>query len=247
MAQFILGALRAAISTAGVLFLVFLPGTAAASSFGIAPTGLELTPARRIEVLTVHNQGDAPALLQVRAVAWSQPAGEEHYEDTHELLIAPPVFQLAAGAEQVIRVALRREPDAARELSYRVIVQEVPPAAPLAGSGLKVALRLTLPVFVSPLQPAAPPQLVWVARRVADHLQISATNPGRAHVQIQRFEVRVPGAAPVPVTTARYVLPGSEITWPAALATALPPGAILGIQGESNRGAFTANAALASP
>jgi fimbrial chaperone protein len=236
------------VAARAVFWTLLLGGPAAASSFGVAPTLLELRDDHRIEVLTMHNQGDAPALMQVRVVAWSQTDGEDHYAETREILATPPVFQLPAGADQIIRVALRREPDNLRELSYRVFVQEVPPAAPLASNGLKVALQLSVPVFVAPRQASAPSVLQWAARADDALLQISAANPGNLHVQIQRFELAVPGVAePLPVTSARYVLPGSEVRWPAKLASQVGTGADFGIRGISNLGEFTATATLIAP
>jgi fimbrial chaperone protein len=218
---------------------------AVAGSFGIAPTRVELDARRRIEVLTVHNQGVEPAQVQVRAFAWSQRDGQDQYDETHEVLVAPPVFELPPQADQIIRLALRRNPDPTRELSYRVVLEEVPHELPVGVTGLKVALRLTIPVFVAPAQPARA-VVTWQAHRLADGtLQIQAANSGGAHVQINQFDLQLGDAtAPLPVRTAWYVLPGSEVSWIVRPPANVTREAALQVQGSSDRGAFTAPVTL---
>jgi fimbrial chaperone protein len=226
----------------GLLLLALAAGHAAvAGSFGIAPTRVELAAGHRIDVLTVHNQDVGPVQVQVRAFAWSQHDGNDQYEETHEVLVAPPVFELPPQAEQIVRLALRRDPDPARELSYRVVLQEVPQALPAGTSGLKVAVRLAIPVFVAPPQPVHA-ELVWRAHRLADgRLQIEAANRGGAHVQINQFDLELGDAvAPLPVRIVQYVLPGSEVSWIVTPRVSVSPEAGLQVHGSSDQGAFTA-------
>jgi fimbrial chaperone protein len=234
---------RAWLEIAQVLALL-VAQPAAAGAFGIAPTRLELAAAHRIDVLTVHNQDTAPALVQVRAFAWSQRSGRDQYDETRELLVAPPVFELPARAEQIVRVALRRDPDVARELSYRVVLQEVPRPLPAGTSGLNVALRLTIPVFVAPARPAHS-ELVWQAHYLADStVRIEAANQGGAHVQISNFDVQFAGSAtPLAVSTAQYLLPGSQVSWIVAPPADVKAHAVLLLRGSSDQGAFTAQVA----
>ena len=102
---------------------------AGASTFNISPIRAELSAAHRTEALTITNAEDSPVVVQVHVLRWSQQDGAEQLDETRELLATPPVLQIAANSEQIIRVALRREPDAAQELTYRVIFEEVPQAA----------------------------------------------------------------------------------------------------------------------
>ena len=103
---------------------------ARASTFNISPIRAELTNTHRTEALTITNAEDNPVVVQIRVVRWSQKNGTEQLDDTHEILATPPVLQIPANSQQIIRVALRRDPDAAEELTYRVIFEEVPQAAP---------------------------------------------------------------------------------------------------------------------
>ena len=99
---------------------------AAASSFSVAPIRVELDKSHRTGVLTLHNEGDTAVVVQVTAVSWRQENGEEHFEEAHEVLVTPPVFEVASKGEQIVRIALKRDADPTTELAYRVFFEEVP-------------------------------------------------------------------------------------------------------------------------
>jgi fimbrial chaperone protein len=234
----ILGAMAAG---AGVL----ASAPAAASTFNISPIRVQLGAGHRTEALTLTNAEDAPVVVQVRVVSWSQKDGAEALEDTREVLSTPPVLQIPANGQQVIRVALRRDPDPERELTYRVIFEEVPQAAPQEFSGLRVALHLSVPIFVAPSQTKANAQVAWQSRWLTNgQLELAATNTGNGHLQVTDFEAQFPGSLmPLRGVSSKYVLPGSRMSWvltPPADATR--QGAIP-IRGHSDQGDFAADVA----
>src|ERR1700758_1330809 len=143
------------------------PEEAAASALSVAPIRVELNAATHTAVLTVRNQEDSPVVVQARPAAWSQREGEDQLADTHDLLVTPPIFTVPPRGQQVLRIALLREPDAARELDSRLVLTEVPQAAAPETTGLRVALRITLPVFVA-AQRRADADLVWSHRFLTD-------------------------------------------------------------------------------
>jgi fimbrial chaperone protein len=219
--------------------------TASASTFNISPIRAELTNGHRTEALTIMNAEDSPVVIQIHVLSWSQKNGAEQLEDTRELLATPPVLQIPANGQQIIRVALRREPDPSQELTYRVIFEEVPQAAPKDFTGLRVALRLSIPVFVAPARGNASAAMAWASRWLPNgQLELAATNNGSGHLQITDFEAQFPGSLmPLRGVTSKYVLPGSRMSW-----TLTPPadatrqGAIP-IHGHSDKGDFSADVA----
>src|SRR5271166_3385654 len=161
---------------------------AQASSFNISPIRAELGGTHHTEVLSLTNADDGPVVVEVRIVKWSQDDGADQLDDTRELLVTPPVLQIPGKGEQIIRVALRREPDAARETTYRVIFQEVPQAPTPDFTGLRVALRLSVPIFVAPAHGRAAADVAWDARWLpSGELEVAATNNGSAHLQVIDF------------------------------------------------------------
>ena len=216
-----------------------------ASTFNISPIRAQLNAGHRTEALTLTNVEDSPVVVQVRVVSWSQKDGVEQLQDTRELLSTPPVLQIAANSQQVIRVALRRDPDPTQELTYRVIFEEVPQAAPKEFSGLRVALRLSVPIFVAPSQGKANPQVAWQSRWLSNgQLEVTATNTGNGHLQVTDFEAQFPGSAlPLHGVTSKYVLPGSRISWVLTPPADATRDGVIPIRGHSDQGDFTADAA----
>ena len=91
----------------------------------------------------------------------------------------------------------------------------MPPPPKPGFTGLQVALRVGVPVFVPPLAPAVR-RLEWSAQIAADGaIHLSAQNTGNTHVQVTDFELGVPGASePLAHQTAlAYVLAGQRRLW----------------------------------
>jgi fimbrial chaperone protein len=223
---------------------------AAASTFNISPIRAQLSAGHRTEVLTLMNADDKPVVVQIHVVAWSQQNGEERLDETRELLVTPPVLQIPAMSEQIVRVALRRDADPARELTYRVIFEEVPQAAPADFTGLRVALRLSVPVFVSPAHSKAAAEVTWEAHPLQDgQVEVAATNHGTRHLQVTDFDMQLLGTqGPWHGMTSKYVLPGSRMIWTlkpdvGAAAPAILQRPIV-IHGHSDQGEFSADVAL---
>lgn len=237
-----------AVTVTAWMLVLAAAGPAAAGTFSIAPVRVELQGGQRTAVLTVHNDDAAPLVVQLTALSWTQAAGEESYAATRDLLATPPVFTLPPNGEQIVRVALRRDPDATRELDYRLLLAEVPQPTDSNFTGLRVALRLSIPVFVKSASPA-PALLAWRAQWQADgQLVVSATNGGLTHQQVSDFTLHFAGSAAMArgVVT-RYVLPGSTVTWKIAPPAGVARGTAMSIHGASDQGDFQADVALAGP
>jgi len=198
------------------LFGFALAATASAGSFQVNPIRIELAKGTTTAVVTVRNDGEEPVVLQSSVLGWTQDGGKDVYASTSEALITPPVMTIAPGAEQIVRVGLRRPADPRTELAYRVFLQEVPPPPKPGFTGLQVALRVGIPMFVAPVAAPAVRKLDWSAVIGADGaIQLIAHNPGNAHVQITDLELRVPDATE-PVaheSSLAYVLAGQRREW----------------------------------
>ena len=191
------------------------PAPACAGSFSISPLRAELSASAQTAALTLRNQESAPAVVQAEVMLWEQVNGEDRVTPTRDLLVSPAVFTLPADGSQLVRVALRRPADPQRELSYRLILTEVPQQARPDFTGLNVALRLSLPIFVAPTT-AASARLDWSAARGADGaIAVTARNAGNAHARILNFNVApAAGSAPaIPQDVTAYLLPGQARTW----------------------------------
>jgi fimbrial chaperone protein len=191
------------------------PAPAHAGTFSISPLRVELSSRAQTGALTIRNQEAEPVVVQAEAVLWEQMDGEDRLTPTRDVLVSPPVFTIPANGSQLIRVALRRPADAQRELSYRLILTEVPQQESPGFTGLNVALRLSLPIFVAPQGPASP-RLEWSATRNAGGtITVMARNAGSAHERVLNFSIAPAAgtAADIPQNVSAYVLPGQSRTW----------------------------------
>lgn len=223
----------------------FLDRAASAASLGVAPTRVDLGPGAAAAALTLENQAEAPVTVQVQAFTWAGTPASQELGPTRDLIAVPPVFALAPGAKQIIRVALRAPAAAAgarAERAYRLLITEVPPAQGEAGTGVRFALRLSLPVFVAAAGARAEPG--WTVRASGGPAQLELTNRGSAHLRVRRIELRAAGR-PEPVQvidSAAYVLPGQTQAWP--LAPAARAERALRLQADTDLGPLEAELAL---
>ncbi len=194
--------------------LMLSPTPAHAGSFSVSPVRIDLSSRAATGALTLRNRQDAEVVVEAQAMLWEQADGEDRLTPTRDVLVSPVVFTLPPNGSQLVRVALQHAADAQRELSYRLILTEVPPEAkPVAG--LNVSLRISLPIFVEPAV-AAKPTLEWTAKRGSDGaLAVTAHDLGGAHARVLNFTV-APLATPDKVIEQRvaaYILPGQSRTW----------------------------------
>lgn len=216
-------------------------GTAAASTLGVAPVRAELSSAATIAVVTVRNPDDAAVVVQARPALWTQHDERDQLDETHELLVTPPLFTIPPKGEQTVRVALLRKPDPSRELDYRLVLSEVPPVAAPEGNQLRVALRITLPVFVKAAASTSA-DLSWHHTTLPDGtLRIEARNNGTAHLQVLALDVDTGHSEqPLHTESARYLLPGSVAHWDLQAARGTAPATHLAIHGHSDAGDLNA-------
>jgi fimbrial chaperone protein len=159
-----------------------------AGVFSVTPVRLYMTPRDRAVAVTITNEGDTPVVLQADLNQWTQKAdGTDELTPTEDLILSPPIIKLGPKARQVVRLARLVPPDAIRQLTYRMILREVPEATPAKDKiQVAIALALSLPVFITP--PAAKKQ-VACKTLPADpgNLNVACSNTGTATRRYARF------------------------------------------------------------
>ncbi len=200
--------LRIVVLTAGMLSTFVV----AAGSYSVYPVTLGLSDARPATTLKVRNSAAAPVTLQLAVKQWQQPDGEDDLQETRDIIAVPPVFTIAAGGEQIVRVGLRKRDTVGREQAYRLLVKEIPSENGV-GQGLKLALNMSLPVFVLPERPVSA-ELAWQVRQRDDgQLSLSVANPGDAHFKFTEWRLLAKGSVIAAGEKLRYVLPGARREW----------------------------------
>ncbi len=221
---------------AGALLACSLSATATATSLTVAPTRIDLAPEARSGSVTLANDGDTTTTVQVETFAWTGSNVIEALEPTRGLLAVPAVFDLPAGGRQVIRVASRDPAATDVETTYRLLITEVPTAAPETAAGIRFALRLSLPVFITPAGARAAPE--WTLHPAADGRTLEIANRGTAHLHVRSLVVRdkVSGRPLAELDQPSYVLALGVHRWPALVPAG--SGAVV-VEVQTNLGSLT--------
>lgn len=203
-----------------------LSGTAIAAEWEVDPIRVELSPSQQTAAVLLKNMSDKPTSIQVQVAKWSQTDGQDIYTDSRELLVSPPLVTIPAGGEQIIRAALRRPADPTHELSYRIHLRELPPPPAPGFTGVQVALRIGLPVFVQPETGVAKPIMEWRGQQMPNNqIKVTLNNRGNAHVQVTDFSLYLPGAdqALAGQAGSKYVMAGQQHEWLLTTSPAIKP------------------------
>jgi len=195
----------------GMLAVALSGDAAPVQSLTVLPVTIQLKPGETAATLTIINEGDSDASVQIRAMAWSQPGGTDQLAASNDVMISPPLATIAPRAAQVVRVVLGRAP-VGHEGSYRILVDQVPPKA-VPGT-VRIALRLSIPVFAEPSTRTAQ-QLRYKVERQGEQAWLVATNDGTRHAALRNIALTT-GDGRLLKTDAGvspYILPGATHRW----------------------------------
>jgi fimbrial chaperone protein len=184
---------------------------AQAGVFSVVPVRIYMTPRDRAVAITVTNEGDTDMVLQAEVNTWRQkPDGTDEQVASDDLILSPPILKLKPRARQVVRLARVAPPDLSQQLTYRLLMREVPEAAAnKPGVQISVALALSMPVFVTP--PGAKAAVACDAVRAPETgVQVSCTNTGNAYAQVREIKVQQGGQEVGKLEGGFYVLPGAR-------------------------------------
>ena len=125
--------------------------SATAGSFKINRVQVTLPPNRQSASLTITNTDAVPVSVRMLAYRWTQIDGRDVHTPTNDVIASPPMFTIAPGKTQLIRVGLKT---ATRTGAYRLIFDEIPRGDRIAGQ-IQVTLRLNLPLYLLPAKGGA--------------------------------------------------------------------------------------------
>jgi fimbrial chaperone protein len=203
-------------------------GTSTAGMFSVTPVRIYMTARERAVAVTIVNDGESDVVLQADLNSWTQtPDGADQLAPTEDLILAPPIIKIAPKARQVVRLALLTPPDLSKQLTYRVVVREVPEATPPPPTeGLlrtPIALALSLPVFITP--PGAKRLVDCTPVRVdANKPALSCRNNGNAYAQLREAQLIRNDRPVARLEGGTYILPGATKVIALGTDTALAAG-----------------------
>lgn len=208
-----------------------------AGDLQVAPISIEIAAQEQAQTLTLSNSGDRTLRAQIRVMAWSQAGGTDDLQPTRLLLASPPIVEIAPHAQQLVRIIRPDGTPPARELTYRLIVDELPDPALADTAGLKLLLRYSIPVFVLPpgVVPALsragtipPADLSTISARLQGGV-LDIANAGTTRLKISGLAWVNQDGSRVTLNPGLlgYVLAGEDMHWPISLPTAARPGGSL--------------------
>lgn len=186
-------------------------------SISVLPVVVRLKASETAASLTIINESDNDADVRFRAMLWTQSDTGDELIPTEQVAISPPQATIAPRAAQIVRLVMKNMPTS-HEGSYRILIDQIPgPAAP---GTVRIALRLSVPVFVAPkVRPAQ--EVNFQIERRGEQAWLVGHNNGAHHQEIREIALTetdgrslriAPGISP-------YILSGATHRW-----TILPQG-----------------------
>jgi len=218
-------AFRRRLAALGLLMLAAsMP--AFAGVFSVVPVRIYMTPRDRAVAVTITNEGDTELVLQAEINEWKQTRdGADQQTPSEDLILSPPIIKLGPKARQVVRLARIGAPDMSQQLTYRMLVREVPEAtAPKDKTiQLPIALAMSMPVFITP--PGAQRDMVCSANRAGlATLEVACANAGSAYSQLREISLRRGEQLLAHIEGGIYILPGAKKTISLAASQAFAAG-----------------------
>lgn len=210
------------------LLLTLLP--LQASAFELTPISREFTPSGSgaVQTYAVVNKGTEPVAVELSVVTRVIDLGgaESNASAEDDFLVYPPQVIVPAGGKQTVRVTWLGNPTPAKELSYRLLAQQVSigryqPVATReerAAGAVEILMNYRGSIYVRPrsTQPALSVESSRIERSGAGAPQLTVVlhNRGSARAPLKDYvlEARRPGAgAPVSLSTAALELKSAVV------------------------------------
>lgn len=188
---------------------------AAAATLQISPVTIEMAPGVKGAAMTLSNAGEHPLYGQLRVFRWDQRDGEDRLSPTQTLVASPPMLQIAPGNQQVVRL-VRTADDAAKESSYRILIDEIPDPRTQPRSGIVIRMRYSVPVFLdNGLTARDRPELSWALVCEGRRWRLRVDNSGAFHARLNTVWVTGENGQRLDIESGLlgYVLPGRHRLW----------------------------------
>ena len=192
------------------LLLTYLAMPTWAGEFSVTPVRIYMAPKDRAIAVTITNEGDEQLVMQADLYLWKQkPGGQEDLTLTEDMFLSPPIIKLAPKSRQVVRLARLSAAKPTEQLTYRMIVREIPEARPATqDSQVQIALAFSIPIFITP--PGAKGKLDCMAERISqDTVKAICENSGTGYSHPTALQLaRSTGEKIASEESGGYILPG---------------------------------------
>jgi fimbrial chaperone protein len=212
-----------------------------AASLQVAPVLVEVPAPGAAATLKLRNEGNRPLDAQIRIFKWTQIDGADVMTPTNDVAASPPLASLRPNTDYTVRIVRTKKEPAAKEESYRLLIDELPAPAGSQGTAVNIALRYSIPVFFT--VPGTAPKLSWELQQRANKPVIMVSNAGDRRIRLAKlkFTDRKGGTADFGDGLAGYVLGHSTRFWAVpANARGFGAGGVASISAQSDVGPIDA-------
>ena len=181
-----------------------------AGNFSVTPVRIYMVPKDRAAAVTITNEGDDELIMQADLYEWKQkPNGEDDLKPTEDVFLSPPIIKMMPKSRQVVRLARLVPTQSEDQITYRMIVREIPEAKH-AGKEIEVqiALAFSIPIFITPKYAKA--KLSCITERI-DLSSVNAVCENTGNAYSHPTTLRLTSAADDNIANNNaggYVLPG---------------------------------------
>lgn len=217
-----------------IIFNSFFFNSVANAAYNIDKVRITLSSQQPIDTVKLSNIAkDMPVDLQIQVFRWTQNNGNDVYQSTKDLIVAPPQLKVPIGKSQLVRVGWRNPMPVTQELAYRMIITDLTPYTQPKNSVL-IRLRINLPIFIEPSD--ATLHLEWQLKKAnGKQIKVIVTNTGNVHVEVIKLTLtnsnnEVIASQP----TQFYLLPNQSKT--GVLTLSKSPGSSVNVIAETDGG-----------
>lgn len=164
--------------------------TTAALAVTISPVKVELSGAHPVVTITVTNDADLPLTFQNQVLAWTQVNGEDHLEESTDLLVAPAIAEIEPRGTQIFRVTQRRPTVDVAERAYRLVLDDISATERQSEvNGVNFVFSHRLPVFVAGTGKIGPKPHLGMCPNSPEPGCVRLENDGDQYVQVRSLIV----------------------------------------------------------
>jgi len=186
-----------------LIFMIFFSASSAwgEAKLNIWPVSIQLTPEQKMGAIHLTNKGESEVNVQVSAKTWDMDERGKFIEtDTGDFVFYPRLLKILAGEEKTLRVGYNGD-FPPLEKPYRVYIQELPAIKDKQEArdkkmsvGFNLLLKLSVPLFVSPLtSPPEPEPAVESLEKSDTGLRLSLKNKGTHNFMLLKIGAKLLG------------------------------------------------------
>jgi len=163
---------------------------ASATGLNVSPVQLYLSKDESKTQVTVKNESDEAVRFQLSMFTWREdPAKGMQLEPSTDIVFFPALLTLKPGEERAVRVGALPAQFGLIEKTYRLFVEELPPAEkPAQRSQVRVLTRVGIPIFLAPSRKLD--ATVVHLERKGSGLDADVRNDGNVHVRVSTVQLK---------------------------------------------------------